>query len=188
MEIPEEKEVRYVAHKLQGYASRWWKQLQDNRGRQYKQPVKTWLRMRQLMSDRFLQSHHGQMLYEEYRRNLESKRLSQDNLELSYSFSSNKNYTVAAIENSRDTSLRLLGSSQSSFEGQQTDKDLSISNSSRFSYYDGYEIIEEEGDRVELEDVIFVESNTEETMEVDVECSHCGHIEADGKEKFDLGG
>ncbi|KAG5543975.1 hypothetical protein RHGRI_016654 [Rhododendron griersonianum] len=187
MKIPEEKEVRYVARKLQGYASRWWKQLQYNREHQYKQPVKPWLRMKRLMSDRFLQSHHGQMLYEEYRRNLESKRLSRDNLELSYSFSSNKNYIVAATENSRDTSLRLLGSSQSSFESQQTDKDLSISDSSRSSYYDGYEIVEDEGDRVELEEVIFVEPNVEETVEVDVECSHCGYIEADGKEKFDLG-
>ncbi|KAF7135673.1 hypothetical protein RHSIM_Rhsim08G0028500 [Rhododendron simsii] len=48
MEISEENEVRYVARKLQGYASRWWKQLQYNRERQYKQPVMTWLRMRQL--------------------------------------------------------------------------------------------------------------------------------------------
>ncbi|KAG5521016.1 hypothetical protein RHGRI_033534 [Rhododendron griersonianum] len=127
------------------------------------------------------------MLYEEYQRNLEFKRLSRDNLELSYSFSSNKNYTVAATKNSRDTSLRLLGPSQSSFEGQQTDKDLSISDSSRSNNYDGYEIAEKEGDRVELEEVIFVEPNIEETVEVNVECSHCGHIEADGKEKFDIG-
>ncbi|KAG5552105.1 hypothetical protein RHGRI_010260 [Rhododendron griersonianum] len=108
--------------------------------------------MRRLMSDRFLQLHHGQMLYEEYRRNLESKRLSRDNLDLSYSFPSNKNYTIAAIENSRNTSLRLFGSSRSSFESQQTNKDLSISHSSCSNYYDGYEIAEEEGDRLELGD------------------------------------
>ncbi|KAG5566387.1 hypothetical protein RHGRI_002090 [Rhododendron griersonianum] len=127
------------------------------------------------------------MLYEEYRRNLESKGLSRDNLDLSYSFPSNKNYTIAAIENSRDTSLRLLSSSRSSFEGQQTNKDLSISHSSYSNYYNGYEITEEEGDRVELEEVIFVEPNTEEIVEVNVECSHYGHIEADGKKKVDIG-
>ncbi|KAG5562382.1 hypothetical protein RHGRI_005200 [Rhododendron griersonianum] len=48
--------------------------------------------------------------------------------------------------------MRLLGSSQSSFEGQQTNKDLSITDSSRSSYYDGYEVAEEEGDWVEFSD------------------------------------
>ncbi|KAG5567868.1 hypothetical protein RHGRI_003147 [Rhododendron griersonianum] len=61
---------------------------------------------------------------------------------------------------------------------------IAIGDSLRSSYYDGYEVAEEEGDRVELEEVIFVEPNIEQTVE---ECSHYGHIEADDKEKVYLG-
>ncbi|KAG5516624.1 hypothetical protein RHGRI_037377 [Rhododendron griersonianum] len=77
-DIPEEKEVKYASRKLYGYVSTWWERLQSNRLRQYKQPIRTWPRMRRLMSDRFLQTNHAQMLYQEYRRKLESKQSFQE--------------------------------------------------------------------------------------------------------------
>ncbi|KAH7853186.1 hypothetical protein Vadar_034435 [Vaccinium darrowii] len=150
--IPEEKEVKCVAHKLQGHAFTWWEQLQSNRMRQYKQPVRTWQKMRQLMSDRFLHSQHSQMLYQDYQRKLKSKRSCKDNLHLPYSFPCNENYVVANIEISRDTLPRQLGLNRSSLEGQQINQGLSNSDMSHPTYYDGYEIAEEEGDRVELGD------------------------------------
>ncbi|KAH7844658.1 hypothetical protein Vadar_030356 [Vaccinium darrowii] len=150
--IPEKKEVKYVAHKLQGHAFTWWEQLQSNRMRQYKQPVRTWRKMRQLMSARFLNPQHSQMLYQDYRRKLKSKRSCKDNLDLPYSFPCNENYVVADIEISKDTSPRQLGLSRSSLECQQINQGLSNSDMSHPTYYDGYEIVEEEGDRVELGD------------------------------------
>ncbi|KAG5529997.1 hypothetical protein RHGRI_030386 [Rhododendron griersonianum] len=77
-DIPEEKEVKYASRKLYGYVPTWWERLQSNRLRQYKQPIRTWPRMRRLMSDRFLQTNHAQMLYQEYRRKLESKQSFQE--------------------------------------------------------------------------------------------------------------
>lgn len=97
--IPKEKEVKYVARKLHGYASRWWEQLQANRRREFKQLIRTWHKMRQLMSIKFLQANHGQMLYQEYQRKLASKRLSRDTLDLPCSVPSNNYYVFADIEN-----------------------------------------------------------------------------------------
>ncbi|KAG5530326.1 hypothetical protein RHGRI_025311 [Rhododendron griersonianum] len=50
--------------------------------------------MRRLMSDRFLQTNHGQMLYQEYRRKLESKQLFQGNFDSQYNsyIDANTNY------------------------------------------------------------------------------------------------
>ncbi|KAH7852893.1 hypothetical protein Vadar_030612 [Vaccinium darrowii] len=133
-----------------------------NRRREFKQPIRTWHKMRQLMSIKFLQTNHGQVLYPKYQRKLESKRLSRDNLDLHCSIPSNNYYVFAGIESSRDTSLRLFNMNQSSlFEDQETNQVCSISNLSCLGYYDGYEIVEEEGDRVKLDDKEEVDNEEE---------------------------
>lgn len=66
MEIPEERPVKLVAYKLKGGASAWWEQMQHNRRRQGKQPVRTWNKMRQLMRARFRPPDYEQMLYQQY--------------------------------------------------------------------------------------------------------------------------
>ncbi|GMN35543.1 hypothetical protein TIFTF001_005360 [Ficus carica] len=42
MSVPENVQVRLVAFKLKGGASVWWEQLQVNRRREGKQPIRTW--------------------------------------------------------------------------------------------------------------------------------------------------
>ncbi|KAH7833537.1 hypothetical protein Vadar_007319 [Vaccinium darrowii] len=147
MEIPKEKEVRYVAYKLQGYISTWWEQLQSNRRRQYKQPIRTWCKMRQLMAIRFLQSNHGQLVYQEYLRKLESKRLFRDNFDSQYP--SQYNNDVSADTNySRNMSK---SSSQSSSESQKLSQGPSNSNRSLHNCYDGFGF-SKQGDKLKLDE------------------------------------
>ena len=98
IEIFEEKQAKYVARKLQGYVSTWWKQLQYDQRRQYKQPIRTWHKMRKLMSSRFLQTNHGQILYLQYQRKLESKQLFQGNFDSQYSSQFNNYYGIVDIQ------------------------------------------------------------------------------------------
>ncbi|KAG5555686.1 hypothetical protein RHGRI_006362 [Rhododendron griersonianum] len=142
-DIPEEKEVKYAAHKLYGYVSTWWERLQSNRLRQYKQPIRTWPRMRRLISDRFLQSNRGQELYQESRRKLKSKQMFQDNFDVQYS------HVTADTNYSRNMPMSLT---QLSFGSQKKNQVPSSSSQSFHNYYDGYEVAEEEGDRVEFSD------------------------------------
>ncbi|KAG5552487.1 hypothetical protein RHGRI_010538 [Rhododendron griersonianum] len=142
-DIPEEKEVKYAAHKLYGYVSTWWERLQSNRLRQYKQPIRTWPRMRRLISDRFLQSNRGQELYQEYRRKLKSKQMFRDNFDVQYS------HVTADTNYSRNMPMSLT---QLSFGSQKKNQVPSSSSQSFHNYYDGYEVAEEEGDRVEFSD------------------------------------
>ncbi|KAG5566281.1 hypothetical protein RHGRI_002023 [Rhododendron griersonianum] len=142
-DIPEEKEVKYAAHKLYGYVSTWWERLQSNRLRQYKQPIRTWPRMRRLISDRFLQSNRGQELYQEYRRKLKSKQMFRDNFDVQYS------HVTADANYSRNMPMSLT---QLSFGSQKKNQVPSSSSQSFHNYYDGYEVAEEEGDRVEFSD------------------------------------
>uniref|UniRef100_A0A5B7BER3 RNA-directed DNA polymerase n=1 Tax=Davidia involucrata TaxID=16924 RepID=A0A5B7BER3_DAVIN len=66
MEISDDKQVKLVAYKLKGGASAWWDQVQQNRRRQGKQPVRTWQKMRRLLRERFLPVDYEQVLYQQY--------------------------------------------------------------------------------------------------------------------------
>ncbi|VFQ74040.1 unnamed protein product [Cuscuta campestris] len=53
-DVPEEKKVKIVALKFRKYASTWWSNLFNQRRRENKAPVKTWLKMRSLLKKKFL--------------------------------------------------------------------------------------------------------------------------------------
>lgn len=66
MEVPEHKQVKLVTYKLKGGASAWWEQLQLQRTRQQKCPIRSWQRMKQLLRARFLPPDFDQILFQQY--------------------------------------------------------------------------------------------------------------------------
>ncbi|XP_031745523.1 uncharacterized protein LOC116405899 [Cucumis sativus] len=66
MDTPEQKKVRLVALKLKGGASAWWEQLEVNRQRCNKRPVRSWEKMKKLLKGRFLPPNYEQTLYNQY--------------------------------------------------------------------------------------------------------------------------
>ncbi|KAK3036803.1 hypothetical protein RJ639_030495 [Escallonia herrerae] len=62
-EIPMEKQVTLVAYKLKGGAQAWWKNLQINRERQGKLPIRDWNWMKRELRSRFLLPDHEQILF-----------------------------------------------------------------------------------------------------------------------------
>ncbi|XP_057791898.1 uncharacterized protein LOC131008818 [Salvia miltiorrhiza] len=65
-EIHENKQVKLVAYRLKGGASPWWEQVQNQRRRLGKQPVRLWVKMKRMMMARFLPPDHEQFLFHQY--------------------------------------------------------------------------------------------------------------------------
>lgn len=63
--IDENQKVKIVAYKLKAGASAWWEQLQHNRRREGKTPIRSWPRMKRLLKTRFLLSDYEQILYQQ---------------------------------------------------------------------------------------------------------------------------
>lgn len=66
MSTPDNKKVKLVVLKLKGGASAWWKQLDTNRRRFGKLPIRTWEEMKKQMRARSLPINYEQVLYNQY--------------------------------------------------------------------------------------------------------------------------
>ncbi|KAI0495115.1 hypothetical protein KFK09_025262 [Dendrobium nobile] len=87
MEIEPEKQVKYVACRLKGGASAWWSQLLQCRRREGRGPVRSWLRMKQLLRGHFLPTDYEQMLYLKYQHCAQGNRTVSEYTEEFYSLS-----------------------------------------------------------------------------------------------------
>ncbi|PKU80123.1 hypothetical protein MA16_Dca024582 [Dendrobium catenatum] len=66
MEIPPEKQVKYVACRLKGGASAWWEQILQSRRREGRSRISDWGKMKQLLRAQFLPTDFEQILYMRY--------------------------------------------------------------------------------------------------------------------------
>ncbi|XP_020679468.2 uncharacterized protein LOC110097438 [Dendrobium catenatum] len=66
MEIEPARQVKYVACRLKSGASAWWLQLLQSRRREGKGPIRSWMRMKQLLRGHFLPTDYEQLLYMQY--------------------------------------------------------------------------------------------------------------------------
>ena len=67
-EFPDNRKVKFVANRLKRGASLWWDRLREMRMREGRGPIQTWLRMKQLLRDRFLPSDYKQYIFDAYHR------------------------------------------------------------------------------------------------------------------------
>eukprot|EP00253_Pinus_taeda_P016642 PITA_16642 len=62
-ETSEDKQVKFATTKLKGHASLWWDNIQAERKRLHKQPIKKWARMEAKLKENFLPKDYQIMLY-----------------------------------------------------------------------------------------------------------------------------
>lgn len=62
-ETSEDKQVKFAATKLKGHASLWWDNIQAERRRLNKQPIKKWSRMEAKLKEKFLPKVYQVILY-----------------------------------------------------------------------------------------------------------------------------
>ena len=67
-EIPENKKIKLVAHKLRKYALSWWTNLLAKRVKQRKEKIRTWEKMRAKLKARFLPPNYVQINYSSKRK------------------------------------------------------------------------------------------------------------------------
>ncbi|XP_020703199.2 uncharacterized protein LOC110114610 [Dendrobium catenatum] len=91
MEIPPEKQVKYVACRFKGGASAWWMQLLQNRRREGRGAVRNWYIMKQLMREHFLPTDYEQILYMQYQHCTQGQRTVSDYTEEFYRLSARNN-------------------------------------------------------------------------------------------------
>ena len=61
--VPQDKKVKFAVTRLKGHSLLWWDGVQEERRRQHKQPIKSWIRMIVKMKDKFLPSDYQLALY-----------------------------------------------------------------------------------------------------------------------------
>jgi len=62
-DIPDEKKVKFVGHKLHKYTSIWWANIIDKRARKGKGKIRTWEQIRDKLKAKFIPTHYVQHKY-----------------------------------------------------------------------------------------------------------------------------
>ncbi|PKU88156.1 hypothetical protein MA16_Dca014590 [Dendrobium catenatum] len=91
MDIAQDKKVKYVACRLKGGASAWWQQLLQTCLSEGRGPIRTWLRMKQLLRNHFLPTDYKQMLYLQYQQCTQGHRSVSEYTEEFYHLSARNN-------------------------------------------------------------------------------------------------
>ena len=105
MDTPERKKVHLVALKLRAGASAWWDQLEINRQRCGKQPIRSWEKMKKLLKARFLPPNYEQTLYNQYQNCRQGVRSVADYIEEFHRLSARTNLS----ENEQHQVARFVG-------------------------------------------------------------------------------
>ena len=105
MDTPERKKVHLVALKLRAGASAWWDQLEINRQRCGKQPVRSWEKMKKLLKARFLPPNYEQTLYNQYQNCRQGVRTVAEYIEEFHRLSARTNLS----ENEQHQAARFVG-------------------------------------------------------------------------------
>ncbi|XP_028554101.1 uncharacterized protein LOC110105612 [Dendrobium catenatum] len=96
MEVPRDKQVRYVACRLKGGASAWWAQMLQMRQREGKGQVRSWNRLKQLLRAQFLPTDYEQILYMRYQHCCQGTRSVSDYTEEFHRLSARNNLNESA--------------------------------------------------------------------------------------------
>nr|GMD42268.1 transposon Ty3-I Gag-Pol polyprotein [Ipomoea batatas]GMD47024.1 transposon Ty3-I Gag-Pol polyprotein [Ipomoea batatas] len=96
LEVPEDRQAKYVAHKLKGGAAAWWEMTQNNRRRQGKMIISSWRKMKKLMMARFLPPDYQQQLFQKYQRCSQDSRSVNDYTEEFYRLGARCNLSETA--------------------------------------------------------------------------------------------
>ncbi|KAI0499806.1 hypothetical protein KFK09_018014 [Dendrobium nobile] len=112
MEIDPEKQVKYVACRLKGGASAWWSQLLQSRRTEGRGPVRSWLRMKQLLRGHFLPTDYEQMLYLKYQHCAQGNRSVSEYMEEFYRLSARNDLN----ETSNQLVVRYIGGLKDSIQ------------------------------------------------------------------------
>ncbi|PKU85169.1 RNA-directed DNA polymerase [Dendrobium catenatum] len=91
MDVPPEKQVKYVACRLKGGASAWWMQVQQTRFRSGKGNVRSWARMKQMLRAHFLPTDYEQLLYVRYQQCVQGSKTVSEYTEEFYRLSARNN-------------------------------------------------------------------------------------------------
>nr|GLL39739.1 uncharacterized protein LOC109163967 [Ipomoea trifida] len=96
LEVPEDRQSKYVAHKLKGGAAAWSEMTQNNRRRQGKMIISSWRKMKKLMMARFLPPDYQQQLFQKYHRCSQDSRSVNDYTEEFYRLGARCNLSETA--------------------------------------------------------------------------------------------
>ncbi|XP_020672881.1 uncharacterized protein LOC110092596 [Dendrobium catenatum] len=96
MDIPQDKQVKYVACRLRCGASAWWQQLLQARHREGKGNVRSWTRMKQLLRSHYLPTDYDQILYMKFQHCMQGQRSVSEYTEEFYRLSARNNLNETA--------------------------------------------------------------------------------------------
>lgn len=98
MNILENKRISLVAYKLKAGAVAWWEQVQFNRCRMDKHPIRTWKKMKQYIRAHFLPANYEHVLYQKYQESNQKHQSVRDYVDEFYRLSARNNLQETKVQ------------------------------------------------------------------------------------------